>query len=42
MWLDAGVYGEYACVKEKAWGGLELPLELVGVEAGGGGGQSFA
>ena len=42
MWSDAGGYGEVACVKEKAWGGLNLPGELDGVEAEDGGAQSLA
>ena len=40
MWSDAEDHGENACVKDKAWGGLDLPLEVVGVEAEDGGGQS--
>ena len=32
MWLDAEDHGEHACVKDKVWGGLDLPLEVVGVE----------
>ena len=32
MWSDAEDHGENACVKDKAWGGLDLPLEVVGVE----------
>ena len=31
MWLDAEDHGEHACVNDKAWGGLDLPLELAGV-----------
>ena len=42
MWSDAEDHGEDACVKDKVRGGLDLPLELAGVEAGGGGGQTFA
>ena len=42
MWSDAGDHGEDACVKEKAWGGLDLPEELDGVEAEDGGAQSLA
>ena len=40
MWLDAEDHGEHACVKDKAWGGLDLPLEVVGVRTEDGGGQS--
>jgi hypothetical protein len=40
VWSDAEDHGENACVKDKAWGGLDLPLEVVGVEAEDGGGQS--
>ena len=40
MWSDAEYHGENACVKDKAWGGLDLPLEVVGVETEDGGGQS--
>ena len=40
MWSDAGDHGGDVCVKEEAWGGLDLPLEVVGVETEDGGGQS--
>ena len=36
MWSDAGDHREDACVKEKAWGGLDLPEELDGDETDGG------
>ena len=42
MWSDAEDHGEDACVKGKVWGGLDLPLELVGLDAEDGGAQSFA
>ena len=33
MWSDAEDHGEHARVQDKAWGGLDLPLGVVGVES---------
>ena len=40
MWSCVEDHGEHVCVKDKTWGGLDLPLEVVGVDAEDGGGQS--
>ena len=40
VWLDAEDYGDHASVNDKVRGGLDLPLELAGVRAEDGGGQS--